>query len=186
MPDPQPRPPAMGRVQWQLKLQQRSPGFLALETSFVEDKFSHRLGGDGFRWIQVHLSCTFFPPQLHQLHLRSSGIRSRGLGTTVLEAPGQKGRRTVIAALGGAPRRTGEDAPVLRAPRGKQAPTCSLHRPQTGKPRPPDITKTGPLRRNTHRALVSPCSWKDEGHASPFLHPSWTVCHTAVFEDQGD
>ena len=35
-------------------LQQRSPGFLALETSFVEDKFSHRLGGDGFRWIQAH------------------------------------------------------------------------------------------------------------------------------------
>ena len=109
-------------------LEQRSPGFLALGTSFVEDKFFHSLGGDGFRPTQAHyvyhaqfVSTTIpsAPPQVirHQIP---------EVGDPVLEAPGQKGRRTVTAALGGAPRQAGEEAPAPRAPRGKHGPRPSV------------------------------------------------------------
>ena len=54
------------------------PTFLAPVTGFVEDHFSTDLGMRG--WFQnnssaLHLLCTIFLLLLHQLHLRSSGIR---------------------------------------------------------------------------------------------------------------
>ena len=60
-----------------------SPNFLAPGTSFMKGDFSHHLEKGG--WFQndssaLHLLCTLFL-LLHQLHLRSSGIRSRRLGT---------------------------------------------------------------------------------------------------------
>lgn len=54
-------------------LEQRSPGFLALGTSFVEDKFFHSLGRG---WFPDQLKrITFimhslFLPRFHQLHLQ--------------------------------------------------------------------------------------------------------------------
>ena len=53
----------------------------------MEDSFSrdsgrgNGLGDDSRAW---HLLCTLFLLLLHQLHLRSPGIRSRRLGTLVL------------------------------------------------------------------------------------------------------
>ena len=54
-------------------------------------RFFHGLGWEcGWReWFQgysstLHLSCTLFPLLWHQLHLRSSGIRSQRLGTPSL------------------------------------------------------------------------------------------------------
>ena len=43
--------------------------------------------GDGFRMSSsaLHLLCTLFLLLLHQFHLRSSGLRSKRLGTTALE-----------------------------------------------------------------------------------------------------
>ena len=65
-------------------LRQQSLPFLVPETHFMEHSFSMgEVGGDGFRMIQVHLLFTLFP-LLHQLYLRSSGTRSRRLGTPAL------------------------------------------------------------------------------------------------------
>ena len=67
--------------------------FLASGTGFVEDSGFHRPGGEGrgWRWFQddssaLHLLCTFFLLLLHQLHIRSSGIRSQRLGNLVLKS----------------------------------------------------------------------------------------------------
>ena len=64
-------------------LEQQSPILLAPGTSFMEDKFSLDEGREecGFGMIQVHLHllCTLFLLLLHQLHPRSSGIRSQSL-----------------------------------------------------------------------------------------------------------
>ena len=46
----------------------------------MEDNFSM---GEAGGMIQVHLLCTLFP-LLHRLYLRSSGTRSRRLGTPTL------------------------------------------------------------------------------------------------------
>ena len=49
-------------------------------------QFFHGLRGVGSRMIQVHyLYCTLLLLLWHQLHLRSSGIRSLRLGTPVIE-----------------------------------------------------------------------------------------------------
>ena len=51
-------------------------------------QFFHRLGvGEGFQddSSALHLSHTLFLLLLHQLHLRSLGIRSQRLGTPVLK-----------------------------------------------------------------------------------------------------
>ena len=40
--------------------------------------------GLGDDWSALHSSCTLFPLLLHQLHLRASGIRSRGMGTPAI------------------------------------------------------------------------------------------------------
>ena len=66
--------------------EQRSPIFLAAGTCFVEESFST----DGKGWFQddsssLHLLCTLFLLLLHTLHPRSSGIRSRRLGTPAVE-----------------------------------------------------------------------------------------------------
>ena len=63
-------------------VQQQSPTFLALGTSFMEDSFP-QTGLGGWFWGDVnalHLLCTLFILLLHQLHPRSSGIRSQRLG----------------------------------------------------------------------------------------------------------
>ena len=65
------------------------PTFLAPGTGFMEDPFYHRQGGvcGGWFWDDsniFHLLCTLFLIVLHHLHLRSSGVRSRRLGTPVL------------------------------------------------------------------------------------------------------
>ena len=59
--------------------------FLAPETGFVEDNFSTVGGLLGDDSNALHLSCTLFFLSSHQLHLRSSDIRSGSLGTPVLE-----------------------------------------------------------------------------------------------------
>ena len=62
--------------------------FLAPGTGFVEDNFStDREGEEG--WFgddsgTLHLLCTLFLSLLHQLNLRSSGIKSWRLGTPAL------------------------------------------------------------------------------------------------------
>ena len=62
--------------------------FLAPGTGFVEDNFStDREGEEG--WFgddsgTLHLLCTLFLSLLHQLNLRSSGIKSWRLGTSAL------------------------------------------------------------------------------------------------------
>ena len=70
---------------------QWSPTFLAPRTSFMEGKFSMNQGdgGGGGKWLQddssaLHFLCALFLLLLHQLYLRSSGIRSWRLGTPVL------------------------------------------------------------------------------------------------------
>ena len=68
-----------------LSLKQQSPTFLAPETSFVEDNFST----DGMGWFGndssvLHVLHTVFP-LLHELQLRSSGIRSYRLRTPVFK-----------------------------------------------------------------------------------------------------
>ena len=62
----------------------QSSTFLASGTSFVEDSFSMDWGFGG--WLQddssaLRLLCTLFLLLLHQLHLRSLGIRFWRLGT---------------------------------------------------------------------------------------------------------
>ena len=64
-------------------LKQRSPNLWAPGTSFIEDNFSTGCAGG---WFQddssaLHLLCTSFLLLIHQLQLRSSGIRSKKLGT---------------------------------------------------------------------------------------------------------
>ena len=91
-----------------MSLVSQSPTFLAPETCFMEDSFSTGQGcvwgvcggggvsggvgggggwgNEGRGWFKdgssaLRLFCTLFPLLLYQLHLRSSGIRSRKLGT---------------------------------------------------------------------------------------------------------
>ena len=76
-------------------LRQQCPTFLAPGTSFTEDNFSMEDSGIGDEgghggmvsgWFSaLHLLCTLFLLLLHQLHLRSSGIRSQRLRTPVLK-----------------------------------------------------------------------------------------------------
>ena len=67
-------------------LEQRSPTIWAQGSSFMEENFSMDLVGVGEGgWFRdalraLHVSCALFLLLLHQLHLRSSGIRSRRLG----------------------------------------------------------------------------------------------------------
>ena len=64
-------------------LNQWSPAFWVPGTGFMEDNSSTDLEG-GCIWDDssaFYLLCTLFLLPLHQLHLRSSGIRSRRLGT---------------------------------------------------------------------------------------------------------
>ena len=66
---------------------QQSPTFLALGTSFIEDNFSMDWGHWG--WFgddssPLHVLSTLFLLSLHQLHLRSSVIRSQRLETPAL------------------------------------------------------------------------------------------------------
>ena len=66
-------------------LWQQFPTFLAQGTISVEDHFSMDQGGGGGWFLDdssvLHLLCTLFLLLFHQLHLRSSGIRSWRLGT---------------------------------------------------------------------------------------------------------
>ena len=66
---------------------QESQAFLAPGTGFMEDNFPTDWGRGWFLddSSTLHLLCTLFLLLLHQLHLRSTGIRSRRLGTTALE-----------------------------------------------------------------------------------------------------
>ena len=59
------------------------PNPSAQGTCFLEDNFSMDLGWGWFLddLIVLHLLCTLFLLLLHQIHLRSSGIRSWRLGT---------------------------------------------------------------------------------------------------------
>ena len=72
-------------------IKQRSPIFSAPGTSFMEDNFSMDWGRGW--WLQddsstLCLPCTLFLSSLHQLYLRSSGIRSQRLGTpAVMDIP---------------------------------------------------------------------------------------------------
>ena len=72
-------------------LEQQSLNFLAPGTGFMEENFSTDWGrGEeegGFSIIQatLRLSCTLFLLLLHQLHFKSSGIRSQRLGTPDFE-----------------------------------------------------------------------------------------------------
>ena len=68
--------------------EQRSPTYPVSGTDLVVDSFSTSWGGSG--WFgddssALHLLCALFLLLLHQLHLRSSGIRSWRLGTPTLE-----------------------------------------------------------------------------------------------------
>ena len=67
---------------------QWSSTFLASGTGLVEDNFpTDQEGGDGFKMIQAHcIYCALFLLLLHQLPLRSSGIRSQRLGAPILFA----------------------------------------------------------------------------------------------------
>ena len=68
-----------------------SPIFLAPGTSFMEDSFPGARGGYEFQDDSntLHLLCTLFLLLLHQLHLRSPGIRSWRFGNHCL-----KGKQT--------------------------------------------------------------------------------------------
>ena len=64
----------------------------------MEDNFSMDQGVWG--WFQdysntLHLLCTLFLLLLHQLHLRSSGIRSQRLGIPVLHDKGIREKRKI-------------------------------------------------------------------------------------------
>ena len=56
---------------------------MAPGTSFLEDHFFTHWG-PGDDWSALHPSCILFLLLLHQLHLRASGIRSRGMGTPAI------------------------------------------------------------------------------------------------------
>ena len=64
-------------------LKQRPPTFLASGTGFLKHNFLKDLGVG--LWFQndsssLHLLCSLFLLLLHELHLKSSGLRSRRLG----------------------------------------------------------------------------------------------------------
>ena len=66
------------------------PNLSGTRVRFGGRQFFHGPGGDGWGWFwddlnALHLLCTLFLLPLHQLHLRSSGIRSQRLGTPVLK-----------------------------------------------------------------------------------------------------
>jgi len=70
------------------QLEQRSPTLLTPSAGFMEDSFPMDQGGEQVVWNDssaLHLLCTLFLLLLHQLHLRSSGIRSWRLRTPGLE-----------------------------------------------------------------------------------------------------
>ena len=70
-----------------LTLVQGSPTVLARGTGFMANNFPMDQGWGGSLQgdtSALHLSCTFFLLSLHQLHLRSRGIRSQRLGTPTL------------------------------------------------------------------------------------------------------
>ena len=101
-------------------LHQRSPTFLVPGTGFVEDNFSKDQGRGG--WFRddssaLHLLCTLFLLLLHQLHLRSSGIRSSGLGTPALDhkvlPPGKASLRPTLSKGEGAYICNACDSPCL-------------------------------------------------------------------------
>ena len=78
-----PRPRPVRRVCAACALEQWAPTFLASGTGFLEDNFSTHGGGEWF-WDDsstLHLLRTLFLLLLHQLHLRSLGIRSQTLQT---------------------------------------------------------------------------------------------------------
>ena len=58
------------------------PNFLASGMAFMEDNFSMNPWGGWFGddSSTLHLLCTLFLLLLHELHLKSSGLRSRRLG----------------------------------------------------------------------------------------------------------
>ena len=68
-------------------IMQQHPTFLAPGIGFVEDSFStNQVQGMIWGWFgddleTLYLLCTSFLLSLHQLHLRSLGIRSEMLGT---------------------------------------------------------------------------------------------------------
>ena len=64
-------------------LMQPSPTFLASGTCLLENKIFPWTEWEGGFWDEsstLHLLCTLFLLLLHQLHVRSSDIRSRRLG----------------------------------------------------------------------------------------------------------
>ena len=79
---------------------QPSPTLFAPGIGFLEDNFSMEGGWfwDGSRVF--HLLCTLFLLLLHQLHLRSSGIRSQSLGTAGVNGT-VRGRNTQIFSAKG-------------------------------------------------------------------------------------
>ena len=86
-----PEPPGARRPPPQYEVvspRQRSPTFWAPGTDLMVDSFPTSWGGSGWFWDDssaLHLLCTLFLLLLHQLHLRSSSIRSWRLGTPALE-----------------------------------------------------------------------------------------------------
>ena len=65
-------------------LKQQFPTFLAPGAGFVEDSFSMEAGAMVLGWVRcITILCTLL--LLHQLHLRSSGIRSLRLGVPALK-----------------------------------------------------------------------------------------------------
>ena len=64
-------------------INQQSPTFLVPGTSFKEDNFSMNCVGEQLQddSSPLHLLCSLFLLLLHQLHFRSTGIRSQKLGT---------------------------------------------------------------------------------------------------------
>ena len=69
-------------------LRQWSPTVLTPTTGFMKDKYSMgQAGGVVLGWFKcIAFIVALFPLLLHQLHLRSSGIRSERLGTPDLTA----------------------------------------------------------------------------------------------------
>ena len=75
---------AWGKMNSRLKggIGQWFPNFLAAGMGFVEDNFSMDQWGGWFGDDSrvLHLLCTLFLLLLHELHLKSSGLRSQRLG----------------------------------------------------------------------------------------------------------
>lgn len=119
-------------------LEQRSPGFLALGTSFVKTSFSTVWEGmvsDQLKRI-TFIMHSLFLPRFHQLHLRSSGIRFQRWETLSQRRPLRSEREEEsLLPLGEAPRQAGKTRP----------PTSGLHRPPAGKLSSLlDLTQMGP------------------------------------------